>query len=205
MGASIWEQLSASFSFSDVVLILLLFGGLILAVVKGGKELLKVLGLESTRELKEESVDSKLKELDAKINEKYNELNCRIDGFYDKQKEYHNESISIRSGLSDKQEEIVSTLCSITELLNEMKENQNEMKEEQRDEKIQRMRWQILEVANYIRNKEDVNMEQLNNALNTYDDYEKILKQYNLSNGQVDVSIQLIREKKLEIMHGENN
>lgn len=198
MGASIWEQLSASFSFSDVVLILLLFGGLILAVVKGGKELLKVLGLESTRELKEESVDFKLKELDAKINEKYNELNCRIDGFYDKQKEYHNESISIRSGLSDKQEEIVSTLCSITELL-------NEMKEEQRDEKIQRMRWQILEVANYIRNKEDVNMEQMNNALNTYDDYEKILKQYNLSNGQVDVSIQLIREKKLEIMHGENN
>lgn len=157
------------------------------------------------RELKDESVDSKLRELDAKINEKYNELNCRIDGFYDKQKEYHNESISIRSGLADKQEEIVSTLGSITDLLNEMKENQNEMKEEQRDEKIQRMRWQILEVANYIRNKEDVNMEQLNNALNTYDDYEKILKQNNLSNGQVDVSIQLIREKKLEIMHGENN
>lgn len=155
------------------------------------------------RELKDESVDARLKELDNKINEKYNELNCRIDGFYDKQKEYHNESISIRSGLADKQEEIVSTLGSIADLLNEMKENQNEMKEEQRDEKIQRMRWQILEVANYIRNKEDVNMEQLNNALGTYDDYEKILKQHNLSNGQVDVSIQLIREKKLEIMHGD--
>lgn len=155
------------------------------------------------RELKDESVDARLKELDNKINEKYNELNCRIDSFYDKQKEYHAESISIRGGLADKQEEIVSTLSSIADLLNEMKENQNEMKEEQRDEKIQRMRWQILEVANYIRNKEDVNMEQLNNALGTYDDYEKILKQHNLSNGQVDVSIQLIREKKLEIMHGD--
>lgn len=148
------------------------------------------------RELKDESVDAHLKELDNKINEKYNELNCRIDSFYDKQKEYHAESISIRGGLADKQEEIVSTLSSIADLL-------NEMKEEQRDEKIQRMRWQILEVANYIRNKEDVNMEQLNNALATYDDYEKILEQHNLSNGQVDVSIQLIREKKLEIMHGD--
>lgn len=148
------------------------------------------------RELKDESVDARLKELDNKINEKYNELNCRIDSFYDKQKEYHAESISIRGGLADKQEEIVSTLSSIADLL-------NEMKEEQRDEKIQRMRWQILEVANYIRNKEDVNMEQLNNALATYDDYEKILEQHNLSNGQVDVSIQLIREKKLEIMHGD--
>ena len=122
---------------------------------------------------------------------------------YETYKGYHAETISIRGGLADKQEEIVSTLSSITDLLNEMKENQNEMKEEQRDEKIQRMRWQILEVANYIRNKEDVNMEQLNNALGTYDDYEKILKQNNLSNGQVDVSIQLIREKKLEIMHGD--
>lgn len=148
------------------------------------------------RELKDESVDARLKELDNKINEKYNELNCRIDSFYNKQKEYHAESISIRGGLADKQEEIVSTLSSIADLL-------NEMKEEQRDEKIQRMRWQILEVANYIRNKEDVNMEQLNNALATYDDYEKILEQHNLSNGQVDVSIQLIREKKLEIMHGD--
>ena len=148
------------------------------------------------RELKDESVDARLKELDNKINEKYNELNCRIDSFYDKQKEYHAESISIRGGLADKQEEIVSTLSSIADLL-------NEMKEEQRDEKIQRMRWQILEVANYIRNKEDVNMEQLNNALATYDDYEKILDQHNLSNGQVDVSIQLIREKKLKIMHGD--
>lgn len=155
------------------------------------------------RELKDENVDARLRELDNKINEKYNELNCRIDGFYDKQKEYHAESISIRGGLADKQEEIVNTLGSIANLLNEMKDNQDEMKEEQRDEKIQRMRWQILEVANYIRNKEDVNMEQLNNALGTYDDYEKILKQHNLSNGQVDVSIQLIREKKLEIMHGD--
>lgn len=148
------------------------------------------------RELKDESVDARLKELDNKINEKYNELNFRIDEFYNKQKEYHAESLDIRGGLADKQEEISSAISSITEIL-------NEMREEQVDEKIQRMRWQILEVANYIRNKEDVNMEQLNNALTTYDDYERILQKHNLLNGQVDVSIQLIREKKLEIMHGD--
>lgn len=186
----------AEYGFSDVAKIILL---VIVATLLIGeaKDKLKSRFGKTHRELKDESIDNRLKELDTKINDKYNELNGRIDGFYDKQKAYHAESINIRSGLADKQEEIVSTLGSITDLL-------NEMKEEQRDEKIQRMRWQILEVANYIRNKEDVNMEQLNNALNTYDDYEKILKQYNLSNGQVDVSIQLIREKKLEIMHGEN-
>lgn len=186
----------SEYGFSDVAKIILLVIIAVLLIWEAVEKLKNRFG-KTHRELKDESVDNRLKELDAKINEKYNELNCRIDGFYDKQKEYHTESINIRSGLADKQEEIVSTLGSIANLL-------NEMKEEQRDEKIQRMRWQILEVANYIRNKEDVNMEQLNNALNTYDDYEKILKQYNLSNGQVDVSIQLIREKKLEIMHGEN-
>lgn len=193
----------AEYGFSDVAKIILLVVVATLLIGEAKDKLKSRFG-KTHRELKDESVDNRLKELDTKINEKYNELNCRIDGFYDKQKEYHAESINIRSGLADKQEEIVSTLGSIADLLNEMKENQNEMKEEQRDEKIQRMRWQILEVANYIRNKEDVNMEQLNNALNIYDDYEKILKQYNLSNGQVDVSIQLIREKKLEIMHGES-
>lgn len=203
MGAVNAVEEIATIGFTEVAKIIVL---VIVATLLIGeaKDKLKNRFGKTHRELKDESVDTRLKELDTKINDKYNELNCRIDGFYNKQKEYHAESINIRSGLADKQEEIVSTLGSIANLLSEMKENQNEMKEEQRDEKIQRMRWQILEVANYIRNKEDVNMEQLNNALNTYDDYEKILKQYNLSNGQVDVSIQLIREKKLEIMHGEN-
>ena len=202
MGAVNAVEEIATIGFAEVTKIIVL---VIVATLLIGeaKDKLKSRFGKTHRELKDESVDSRLKELDTKINEKYNELNRRIDGFYDKQKEYHTESINIRSGLADKQEEIVSTLGSIANLLNEMKDNQDEMKEEQRDEKIQRMRWQILEVANYIRNKEEVNMEQLNNALDTYDDYEKVLKQHNLSNGQVDVSIQLIREKKLEIMHGD--
>lgn len=195
MGAVNAVEEIATIGFTEVAKIIVL---VIVATLLIGelKDKLKSRFGKTHRELKDESVDARLKELDNKINEKYNELNFRIDEFYNKQKEYHAESINIRGGLADKQEEISSAISSITEIL-------NKMREEQVDEKIQRMRWQILEVANYIRNKEDVNMEQLNNALDTYDDYEKVLEKNNLNNGRVDVSIQLIREKKLEIMHGD--
>lgn len=182
--------------FSEVFKTVMLFIVAVLLIWEAFEKLTKRLG-KTHRELKDENIDSRLKELDDKINNNYKEINERIDGMCNNYNKYHAESIHIRDGLSDKQNEIVTAITSITELL-------NEMKKDQLDEKVQRMRWQILEVANYIRNKEDVNMEQLNNALDTYDDYERVLDANKLKNGQVDVSIQLIREKKLEIMHGED-
>ena len=191
---TVFEKLSEIGFINVLSVVLLIFIGVPI-VCEGIKNWKKLLG-KSNREIKDENIEQRLNDMNKKIDDEVQKLNKRIDDMHQKQGEYHTESINIRGGLADKQEELCAAIASVTELL-------NEMKIEQRDEKIQRMRWQILEVANYIRNKEDVNMEQLNNALDTYDDYEKVLQKYNLLNGQVDVSIQLIREKKLEIMHGD--
>ena len=172
-----------------IIIVIVLVITIIPLAVKTWKELLEALGLISKKEIKEQSDEQRLVKLEERMNSIEKAFEDKKQEIIDNQEKYHQQSIEIRGELANKQDDIFDMLT--------------EMRLEQRDEKIQRMRWQILEVANYIRNKEDVNMEQLNNALDTYDDYEKVLKNNNLNNGQVDVSIQLIREKKLEIMHGD--
>ena len=67
MGANIWEQLSTSFKFSDVVLILLLCVALVIGVIKGWQELLKLLNLETRREREKREYEETIEELNSKI------------------------------------------------------------------------------------------------------------------------------------------
>lgn len=171
-----------------IVLTLALVVTVIPLAVKTWRELLEALGLISKKEIEEQADEKRLCDIEKRMKEVEDAFVKEKQEILDNQEKYHQQSIEIRNDLANKQDDILEMLT--------------EMRREQLDEKIQRMRWQILEVANYIRNKEEVNMEQLNNALDTYDDYEKVLEKNNLNNGQVDVSIQLIREEKLKIMHG---
>lgn len=178
-----------------IVLTLALVVTVIPLAVKTWRELLEALGLISKKEIEEQADEKRICDIEKRMKEVEDAFIKEKQEILDNQEKYHQQSIEIRNGLANKQDDIL-------EMLTEMRREQTEIRKEQLDEKIQRMRWQILEVANYIRNKEEVNMEQLNNALDTYDDYEKVLEKNNLNNGQVDISIQLIREEKLKIMHG---
>ena len=69
------------------------------------------------------------------------------------------------------------------------------------DEKIERMRWRILDCANEISNGNQVGLEQINYALKTYDRYERVIKENHLTNNQVEESIKYIKEYYQKLLH----
>lgn len=102
---------------------------------------------------------------------------------------YHEQSIIIRDDLKQNIEKIIQTL--------------DLMQESALDEKIERMRWQILDFSNAIANGKRCHIEQCENVIKTYDKYEKILEENNMTNGVVEQSMEFIREKYQEVLHGE--
>lgn len=125
MGANIWEQLSTSFKFSDVVLILLLCAALVIGVIKGGQELLKLLGLETRRVREKREYEEQMEELNSKITaaddritkleasaKKFNE-----DRVHDREQSYNyqNEYMDIVHAITSKQDEIISRVDALAE------------------------------------------------------------------------------------------
>lgn len=66
--------------------------------------------------------------------------------------------------------------------------------------KIENMRWKILGFANDLINGKTCYKEQFDNILKTYDDYESILEENDMKNGQVEESMKFIRERYHELI-----
>lgn len=71
------------------------------------------------------------------------------------------------------------------------------------DEKIERMRWQILDFSNAVVNGKKCHLEQFENIIKLYDKYEEILQNNNMTNGVVEQSMEFIREKYQDVLRGE--
>ena len=91
----------------------------------------------------------------------------------------------------------------LTTNLEEISNVVNTIREELLGEKIERMRWRILDCANDIKNDRDKNVgiERVNYALKTYDDYERIIDENHLTNNQVEESIKYIKEYYQDLLH----
>ena len=61
------------------------------------------------------------------------------------------------------------------------------------DKQISDYRWEIINVADKISNGRIVSKECLRHAIATYDKYEKIIEEYGLVNGEVAVSIGVVK------------
>lgn len=146
----------------------------------------KTIGLKSIEEIEEERQANEIKELKKNLEDLNNrfEKYC-IDHEADCSK-WREKSMDVRNELS----------CTINEIVKVL----NDIKKNNLDEKIERMRWKILDFASQIRNHQISHPEQFNNVLRTYDEYETVLRENNLSNGQVDESIKFIREKYHELL-----
>ena len=101
--------------------------------------------------------------------------------------EYHQQSL-------DEKEKLTSSLDTITTTV-------NMIRSDFLDEKVERMRWRILDCANDIQNEKNVGIERVNYALKTYDDYEKIIEEHHLTNNQVEESIKYIKEYYQDLLH----
>ena len=62
------------------------------------------------------------------------------------------------------------------------------------EKEINDMRWEIINTADKISNGRSIGKETYRHALRTYDKYEKIIEENNLTNSEVDLSIEIIRE-----------
>lgn len=152
---------------------------LIPAVIDSWKKFKSSIGLKSNTELEDEKLEKTLKSLQNQIDEfKANRISDR------------KQSMSIQKELTDSINNITSAI--------------NEMKSDALETKIDRMRWKILDFASRLRNGEITHPEQFSNVLKTYDAYEKILDEHELTNGQIDESIKFIKEKYHEILVNEN-
>ena len=85
------------------------------------------------------------------------------------------------------------------ELINDIKA----LKDIMLDKQISDYRWEIINVADKISNGRIVSKECLRHAISTYDKYEKIINEYGLVNGEVSVSIRVIKSEYTKMLSDE--
>lgn len=99
--------------------------------------------------------------------------------------------------LSDKHDEDTKKYqASHQELIDDI----NELKDMFLDKQISDYRWEIINTADKISNGRIVSKECLKHAIATYDKYEKIIKKYGLVNGEVTVSIGVIKNEYTKLL-----
>ena len=172
----------------------------IVLIVVGIQKIKDVFGLKTKDELYKQEIDKRLKNIEDRLNRhsdkishyerKLHDIDKKMDefadAFYEKQKKYHDQSIVIRGELSDEQKEIKSSVLELRDLM--IKKDINDM------------RWEILDFANAVMSGRDYNKEQYDHVLETYEEYEKILKDNNMENGKVDLSMGFIKKQYGDLM-----
>ena len=170
-----------------VATVLVLIISLIPQIINAWKELLSSLGLISKREVEEAQEHTEFLELSGKLEAYQNET-------FKRETEWHQQSIDIRGNLDAKQDKLADSLNKISLAI-------DAIQAELLDEKIERMRWRILDCANEISNGNQVGLEQINYALKTYDRYERVIEENHLTNNQVEESIKYIKEYYQKLLH----
>lgn len=172
----------------------------IVLVVVGIQKIKEVFGFKTKDELYRQEIDKRLKDIDDRLNrhsdkishieKKLHEVDKKVDesadAFHKKQEKYHDQTIVIRGELRDEQKEIKSSVLELRDLM--IKKDINDM------------RWEILDFANAVMSGRDYNKEQYDHVLETYEDYEKILKDNNMENGKVDLSMGFIKKQYGDLM-----
>lgn len=62
------------------------------------------------------------------------------------------------------------------------------------DKEIDDYRWEIINFATRITDKKPCNKDSYKHCIRTYEKYEKLLEEYNLTNGEVDISMEVVND-----------
>lgn len=163
-----------------------------LVVVAIGK-IKDALGFKTKTELRHQEIDKRFEKIEAKIKNYEARLDENADNFYNKQKEYHEQSITIRNELRDKQD-------SLSKKQDDLITGMAELKQMLVQKDVDDMRWEILNFANAVMSNREYNKEQYDHVLDIYKKYEIILEENNMQNGRVDASIAFIKKHYEELM-----
>ncbi len=86
----------------------------------------------------------------------------------------------------------------LTDAIDNINNKLDIMRKENLEKDIDGMRWIIINTADKITGGKNIGKEAYRYALKTYDKYERIIEENNLTNSEVDVSIEIIRKSYLE-------
>lgn len=124
MVVDILEQIG-SFGLVNVLICFFL---IILAIVGGTtaiKKVLEAFGLVTIRTLKDREIEKRFAKLESKIEEVNDKIKATQDEFFGAQEKYHEESIQIRSRISQQQDDLRLTMGSLTDVLNAFIQREN--------------------------------------------------------------------------------
>lgn len=120
---------------------------------------------------------------------------------FEKQEEYHQQSIRIRDGLEKNQQKLDKNQQKLEMHQEEMKQDLFEIRTSLSciqkmllKNTIETKRKNILDFCATLSNKQKQNKEAFNEIFRTYEDYEKILKDNDMENGQTEESMKFISE-----------
>lgn len=125
-----------------------------------------------------------------------NKIKAMIYEDHQKLEEYRKIRVDDQEQADKIHQQLADAINAITEKLDNIQRNFIE-------DKIENMRWKILEFGNMLMNGKTCHKEQFDNIFKIYDEYERILAENGMSNGQVEETMKFIREKYQELMNGQ--
>lgn len=146
-----------------------------------------IMGIKFKGDLEKETLDNKLIELETRLKIQEENIQKYNNDLFEKQKKYHAESIEIRNGLKQDQDNLSDQISELNQMMNKL--NNNFVKKE-----ISDMRTTLLDFANAIMNDRDYNREQYEHILDVYQDYENVLEENHMDNGRVTRSMEYVKK-----------
>lgn len=124
------------------------------------------------------------------------EFNQRIISLYDDLKNKENKLEDKHVNDIEQLKELNSEVCnSIVELKNEFIEFKKATENNELKKNIKKLRWDIIDFASSISDKKEIPREQYNIIFDRIKEYADLIDKHNLKNGQVDSSVEVIRER----------
>ena len=119
-------------------------------------------------ENKEKTIEDRIGELEAQRTEDHQTLEC------------------LKSG-------IVQLSKDLSELTTEFRDDKEERRQTNISNWLEKVRWNIITSANRIANGQSISEEQIRLIFKNYDKYEKTLREEGMTNGECEISMDIIR------------
>lgn len=146
-----------------------------------------IMGIKFKGDLEKETLDNKMIEFETRLKMQEEKIQKYNNDLFEKQKKYHAESIEIRNGLKQDQDNLSDQISELNQMMSKL--NNNFVKKE-----ISDMRTTLLDFANAIMNDRDYNREQYEHILDVYQDYENVLEENHMDNGRVTRSMEYVKK-----------
>ena len=134
------------------------------------------------------------------LNDYIKESRADRKALHDEMKLYSQNRIDDRKQSLRIQEELKNSMENITLKQNDRDEKIKDLADMFLDKQISDYRWEIINVADKISNGVHVSKECLKHAVSTHTKYEEIIEKHGLTNGEVEISMDIINETYRELL-----